>query len=522
MTGFRLGSWHRWLPLVCLGASLSAPLACWGDERPWGTLVAAEASQPVGHTPAQAAAEASAAAPAGEAEHREDHAHHPPLGSQLPLWSVLPFVGLLLAIAVLPLVAESWWHRNTNKALVAVALALPVAVYLMAAWGMPGVHELVEKLREYASFILLLAALYVISGGIYVEGSLSGTPLANTVLMLVGAVLASFIGTTGASMLLIRPLLRANRSRERRAHIVVFFIFLVSNCGGLLTPLGDPPLFLGFLKGVPFFWTMTHLWLPWLVVNGALLAAFHVYDEIVLAREERLRAGSQLEAVLEHEPLGIRGGFNCLLLAAVVATIYASGRWSWPFGVTEAIMAGLALVSYLATPEANHRDNQFTFGPIIEVAVLFFGIFVTMAPALLILNAWGQNLRPDLGRLAIEQPWQFFWATGILSSFLDNAPTYLTFAATAAGMEGVRAEGPRYLGELLARGSEAALRLAAISCGAVFMGANTYIGNGPNFMVKAIAEENGVRMPGFFGYMLYSGVVLLPLFAIATWLFFRP
>jgi Na+/H+ antiporter NhaD/arsenite permease-like protein len=458
---------------------------------------------------------------ASHAEH-PPHPDHPPLGSQLPLWSVLPFVGLLLAIALLPLVAAHWWHPNTNKALVALALALPVAVYLVLVWGMPGVHELLEKLREYTSFILLLAALYVISGGIYVEGSLSGTPLSNTVLLLVGGLLASFIGTTGASMLLIRPLLRANRSRQYRAHIVVFFIFVVSNCGGLLTPLGDPPLFLGFLKGVPFFWTMTHLWLPWLVVNGALLAAFHVYDEMLLAREERERAGSQLEEVLRHEPLGIRGAFNFLLLAAVVATIYASGRWSWPFGITEAIMAGLAIVSYLATPAANHRDNQFTFGPILEVAVLFFGIFVTMAPALLILNAWGQGLRPDLGQLAIQHPWQFFWATGALSSFLDNAPTYLTFAATAAGMDGVRAEGAAYLGELLARGGEAPMRLAAISCGAVFMGANTYIGNGPNFMVKAIAEENGVRMPGFFGYMLYSGVVLLPLFVVATWLFFRP
>lgn len=473
-------------------------------------------------------------APSAEPDHRSPrptpdhraqpaaHGDHPPLGSQLPLWSVLPFVGLLLAIALLPLVTEHWWHRNANKALVAVALALPVAGYLVLVWGMPGVHELLEKLREYTSFILLLAALYVISGGIYVEGSLSGTPLANTLLLLVGGLLASFIGTTGASMLLIRPLLRANRARQYRAHIVVFFIFVVSNCGGLLTPLGDPPLFLGFLKGVPFLWTLTHLWLPWLVVNGALLAAFHLYDEVVLAREERERAGSQLEEVLQHEPLGVRGAFNFLLLAAVVATVYASGRWNWPFGVTETIMAGLALVSFLATPAANHRDNHFTFGPIIEVAVLFFGIFVTMAPALLILNAWGQGLRPDLGPLAIQHPWQFFWATGFLSSFLDNAPTYLTFAATAAGMDGVRAEGSAYLGELLARGGEAPLRLAAISCGAVFMGANTYIGNGPNFMVKAIAEENGVRMPGFFGYMLYSGVVLLPLFAVATWLFFPP
>jgi len=517
LTAIRPREWPGRLPLVA-GVAVIVCFSLQAAEHVGSAAGVKTASKT--HSVAEASDPSAAREPDPHMEHAA-HAEHPPLGAELPLWSVLPFAGLLLAIALLPLVAEHWWHRNANKALVAAALAVPVAGYLVLAWGTPGMHELLEKLREYTSFILLLTALYVISGGIYVEGSLSGTPLANTVLLLVGGLLASFIGTTGASMLLIRPLLRANRTRQYRAHIVVFFIFVVSNCGGLLTPLGDPPLFLGFLKGVPFLWTMTHLWLPWLVVNGALLAAFHLYDEVVLAREERERAGSQLEEVLRHEPLGIRGAFNFLLLAAVVVAIYASGRWNWPFGVTEAIMAGLAIVSYLATPAANHRDNQFTFGPIIEVAVLFFGIFVTMAPALLILNAWGQGLRPDLGQLAIHHPWQFFWATGLLSSFLDNAPTYLTFAATAAGMDGVRAEGPQYLGELLQRGQEAALRLAAISCGAVFMGANTYIGNGPNFMVKAIAEENGVRMPGFFGYMLYSGVVLLPLFVVATWLFFR-
>lgn len=524
MIGVRPGGWSGWWLLVVWGVTaVCLPTQAADDVR-----AGIDASVLSGAVPLVAIADAPPAErPGPHAEHAEHtepaaHAAHPPLGAELPLWSVLPFGALLAAIALLPLVAEHWWHRNANKALVAVLLALPVAGYLGLVWGTPGIHELLEKLREYTSFILLLTALYVISGGVYVEGSLSGTPLGNTLLLLVGAVLASFLGTTGASMLLIRPLLRANRSRQYRAHIVVFFIFVVSNCGGLLTPLGDPPLFLGFLKGVPFLWTMTHLWLHWLVINGALLVAFHVYDEVVLTREERERAGSQLEEVLQHESLGVRGAFNFLLLAAVVLTIYASGRWNWPFGVPEAIMAALAIVSYLATPAANHHDNQFTFGPIIEVAVLFFGIFVTMAPALLILNAWGQGLRPDLGPLAIHHPWQFFWATGLLSSFLDNAPTYLTFAATAAGMDGVRVEGSQYLGELLQRGGDAVLRLAAISCGAVFMGANTYIGNGPNFMVKAIAEENGVRMPGFFGYMLYSGVVLLPLFVVATWLFFRP
>ena len=311
-------------------------------------------------------------------------------------------------------------------------------------------------------------------------------------------------------------------------HIVVFFIFIVSNCGGLLTPLGDPPLFLGFLKGVPFEWTLIHLWPQWLLVNGLLIVMFHVLDEIVLNIEERQRPGSQLEQVMQHEPVRIEGKFNFLLLLGVVATIYASGRglgWggkTWPWGVQEALMAGLAVVSYAVTPAANHQRNRFTFGPILEVAVLFLGIFITMAPALLILNAWGKGERLVLGiAFGLDRPWQFFWATGVLSSFLDNAPTYLTLAATACGLTGVNVEGSRYLAEFLQRGGDAVALLTAISCGAVFMGANTYIGNGPNFMVKAIAEENGIKMPSFFGYMVYSGLILIPLFVLTTLIFFR-
>ena len=375
---------------------------------------------------------------------------------------------------------------------------------------------------------MLLGALYVISGGIYIGGSLSGTPLANTAMLALGGLLASFIGTTGASVLLVRPLLRANASRERKVHIVVFFIFIVSNCGGLLTPLGDPPLYLGFLKGVPFEWTLIHLWPQWLLVNGLLVVMFHVLDQIVLNIEERQRPGSQLEQVMQHEPVRIEGKFNFLLLLGVVATIYASGRglgWggkTWPWGVQEALMAGLAVVSYVVTPAANHQRNRFTFGPILEVAVLFLGIFITMAPALLILNAWGKGERLVLGiAFGLDRPWQFFWATGVLSSFLDNAPTYLTLAATACGLNGVNVEGSRYLAEFLQRGGDAVALLTAISCGAVFMGANTYIGNGPNFMVKAIAEENGVKMPSFFGYMVYSGLILIPLFVLTTLIFFR-
>jgi Na+/H+ antiporter NhaD/arsenite permease-like protein len=331
-------------------------------------------------------------------------------------------------------------------------------------------------------------------------------------------VLANAIGTTGASVLLIRPLLRANAPRERKTHVVIFFIFVVSNCGGLLTPLGDPPLFLGFLKGVPFGWTF-QLWREWLLVNGLLLVIFHVWDEIVFAREEAARPGSQLEEVMAHEPLRIDGKRNFLFLGAGVATIVAAGNGlgsggaGWPFGVQEGLLLSIALIAYVATPQAYRAANSFAFGPIIEVAILFAGIFVTMAPALLLLNA-------NADRFGLEYPWQFFWATGVLSSFLDNAPTYLTFAATACGLEGIPLEG-NYLKELLARGPEAEKILAAISCGAVMMGANSYIGNGPNFMVKAIAEADGVKMPSFFGYMAFSSGVLLPIFAIVTLVFFR-
>jgi Na+/H+ antiporter NhaD/arsenite permease-like protein len=439
------------------------------------------------------------------------------LGAELPVWSVFPFAGLLLAIAVLPLVVPHFWESNRNKGIVAALFSAPVVVYLIAAFGERGAHELFEKGREYTAFILLLASLYVITGGIYVRGSLSGTPLVNTAVLALGTALASVIGTTGASVLLVRPLLRANAPRQRTTHIVVFFIFTVSNCGGLLTPLGDPPLFLGFLKGVPFEWTLA-LWKEWLLVNGALLATFNVWDQIVFAREERERPGSQLEQVQEHAPLGVEGLHNAGFLAGIVAVIYAAGRGfgsggaPWPFGVQEALMLALAAASYASTGAAIRRKNEFGFGPINEVALLFAGIFVTMAPALLLLNAHAASF-------GLTSAAQFFWATGMLSSFLDNAPTYLTFAATACGLAGVGLEG-RYLAEFLARGGDSAALLAAISCGAVFMGANTYIGNGPNFMVKAIAEERGVRMPSFFGYMLYSGGILIPLFAITTFVFF--
>jgi Na+/H+ antiporter NhaD/arsenite permease-like protein len=436
---------------------------------------------------------------------------------ELAWWSALPFVGLLLSIAIVPLAAPHWWESNRNKGIIAALFSLPAIVHLLVGLGEHGSHELLHKTYEYISFVSLLGALFVISGGVLVRGSLAGTPLVNTGLLGLGALIASWIGTTGASVLLIRPLLRANEERKRKVHVVVFFIFIVSNCGGLLTPLGDPPLFLGFLKGVPFGWTLG-LWQEWLFVNGILLVVFNLWDQRVLAQEEAEEPGSLLEEVMEHEPLRIEGAHNFAFLLGIVAVIYASGSGigtggePWPFGLQEAAMVALAVGAYASTSARLRQANAFTFGPIVEVAVLFAGIFVTMAPALLLLNANAKSL-------GIAEPWQFFWATGVLSSFLDNAPTYLTFAATAAGLEGIPLEG-RYLGTFLDRGPHAHAILAAISTGAVFMGANSYIGNGPNFMVKAIAEESGVRMPSFFGYMAYSVGILVPIFVLVTLVFF--
>jgi Na+/H+ antiporter NhaD/arsenite permease-like protein len=439
-------------------------------------------------------------------------------GAELPLWTTLPFAGLLLCIAILPLAVPHFWESNLNKGAVAALFALPVLLYFPAAFGTEGVHQLLGSAFDYVSFILLLASLFVITGGIHVSGSLSGTPLLNTMFLAAGGLIANFIGTTGASALLVRPLLRANAPRERKSHIFVFFIFIVSNCGGLLAPLGDPPLFLGFLKGVPFTWTLG-LWRPWLLVNGTLLALFNVWDRLLFKREQPELRGPRLKEGTRHAPVQIRGKRNLLFLTGIVATIYAAGKGigtggsAWPMGLQEGLMLAIASAAWRATHHEHRRSNNFTFGPIVEVAALFAGIFVTMRPALLLLNARALEV-------GLREPWQFFWAAGALSSFLDNAPTYLTFAAAASGLHGIPLEG-KYLAALLSKGSATKEVLGAISTGAVFMGANSYIGNGPNFMVKAIAEENGVTMPSFFGYMAYSCGILLPLFVIVTFIVFR-
>ena len=430
---------------------------------------------------------------------------HPQLGDLFPTWSVAPFAAMLLAIAVMPLFAPAIWEHNRNKAILSLLLGAPVALWTATLDPAAVAHAA----REYVAFILLLGALFVISGGIVVRGTLAGTPGLNAILLGIGALLASVIGTTGASMLLVRPLLRANSVRALKAHVFVFFIFVVANGGGLLTPMGDPPLFLGFLRGVPFTWTL-RLWREWLFLNAALLAVFYVVDSTIFRREDLARPVDLDEVAVAHQvPISIAGKRNLLYLAGVAAVLLLSGKLRLHTLVQDAGMLAMVVLSWKTTPKELRAENGFSWSPMVEVGALFAGIFATMIPALAILNARGNEL-------GLEHPWQYFWASGALSSFLDNAPTYLTFASAASGALGTDAEN---LAELLTTERGAAL-LAAISTGSVFMGANTYIGNGPNFMVKAIAEGAGVRMPGFFGYMAWSGAVLLPLFGAVTWIFF--
>jgi Na+/H+ antiporter NhaD/arsenite permease-like protein len=411
------------------------------------------------------------------------------LGHTLPLWSVVPFAGLLLSIALLPLRAPRFWGRPRGQALVAALWSAPAAVYLL--WRAP--HELLLSGKDYASFLILLAALFIISGGIVLRGDLRATPLVNTSFLLAGALLANVIGTTGASMLLIRPLLQTNSERQRTRHIPVFFIFAVSNIGGCLTPLGDPPLFMGFIKGVPFLWTL-RLFPVWAVVMGGLILVFFVLDSVEYERETMRDLIRDRARVV---PLHLKGGLNLAWVAGVVGGMFL------PFPFREAALVVMASLSLATTKKSWRAENRFTYGPIMEVAILFAGIFVTMVPALLLLGARG-------GALGIEKPWQFFWLTGGLSSLLDNTPTYLTFFSLAQGLG---------LKGAVAGMPEAVLK--AVSAGAVFMGANSYIGNGPNFMVKRISEHYRYRMPSFFGYMAYAAAVLVPLYVLATLIFFR-
>lgn len=400
----------------------------------------------------------------------------------IPFWTALPFVVLLLLIAVLPVTAPRFWELNRNRGILVALISLPILLWLIRHQP----HELAHTLHEYTSFITLLGALYVISGGIALTGDLRATPKNNTLFLAVGCLLASFIGTTGASMVLIRPFLKTNSERRHTKHLAVFFIFIVSNCGGLLTPLGDPPLFLGYLRGVPFFWTLK-LFLPWLTMNGILLMMFYFWDR----RAYHLESKQDLQKDITHiVPLQLDGWKNLLFIGGVLYGVFLPSPWK------ELLMVHMALLSLWVGSKTARRKNHFTWHPILEVTILFAGIFITMVPAL-------NLLKSHASEFGLHEPWQFFWTTGILSSFLDNAPTYLTFLSLAQGLE----LAPEVIGipENI---------LAAISLGAVFMGANSYIGNGPNFMVKAIADHSGFKMPSFFLYMAYAGMVLFPLYLI--------
>ncbi len=443
-------------------------------------------------------------------------------GSQLSVWWGVPFAGVLLSIALVPLVAPIFWHHHFGK--LSAAWALVFLLPFAAAMG-PGVawasvvHALVA---EYIPFIVLLTALFTVAGGIFLRGNLHGSPALNTGLLGIGAVLASVMGTTGASMLLIRPLIRANDNRRHQVHVVVFFIFIVSNAGGALTPLGDPPLFLGFLKGVDFFWTLEHLFLKTAFVVGSLLALFFLIDMALYRREGEVRP---VDPTPDTRRIGFEGGINFLLLGVVVALVLLSGLWKSPVAfdlwgtevglpglVRDAGLIAVTLVSLRITPAAVHQQNQFGWGPMQEVAKLFAAIFLTIIPVIAMLKAgvdgpFGAVVRTVTGADGNPDSAMYFWITGVLSSFLDNAPTYLVFFNTAGG-------DPQALMTTLAP------ILVAISAGAVFMGANTYIGNAPNLMVKAIAEDRGVRMPSFFGYMLWSVGILVPLFLAMTWIWF--
>jgi Na+/H+ antiporter NhaD/arsenite permease-like protein len=445
-------------------------------------------------------------------------------GAKLAAWWALPFAGVLLSIALFPLLAPRIWHHHFGKITAGWVLLFLLPFAAVFGPGLTGgvlVHALVA---EYVPFIILLTALFTAAGGIYVRGNLRGSPLTNVGLMATGSFLASFMGTTGASMLLIRPLLRANDNRKHRAHVVVFFIFTVSNAGGSLTPLGDPPLFLGFLKGVEFTWTLKHLFPETLFLLGSLLAIFYAVDSWFFRQEGTLPVDPTPDTT-RPEGFGLDGAINLLPLAAVVGLVLMSGLWKPGvsfdvFGtpvelqalVRDALLLVVIAVSLAITPKGVRERNQFSWAPMAEVAKLFVGIFVTMIPVLAMLRAGAAGpfagvVGAVTGDAGQPLPWAYFWLSGSLSSFLDNAPTYLVFFNLAGGDPAT----------LMTSGAAV---LAAISAGSVFMGANTYIGNAPNFMVKAIAEDRGVAMPSFFGYMLWSGAVLIPLFVVMTFIWF--
>lgn len=443
------------------------------------------------------------------------------IGEQLPLWSMAPFIGILLSIALFPLLAAHFWHHHFGK--ISFLWALILAVPFWLAYGDAAVHEILHVyLMDYVPFIILLWALFTVAGGIYIRGTLVGTPIVNTTMLFIGTALASWMGTTGAAMLMIRPFLRANKHRKNRTFMICFFIFLVANIGGALTPLGDPPLFLGFLHGVPFFWTfklLPHM----LIMAGAVLILYFFLDLYHYKKE----------GVLPHPeekiPLKLEGGFNFLFLLGIVLAVLFSGLvslgnvniWGVHRAVQDVIRDGILILmgicSLIFTAKSIRQENEFSWAPIQEVAIIFAGIFMTMIPCLAILKAGEKGAAAAL-LTSVREPYHYFWISGILSSFLDNAPTYLTFFTSSLGKFYAGMAEPPAVKKLLL---EHPIYLEAIAAGSVFFGANTYIGNAPNFMVRSIAEEAGTPMPSFFGYMFkYSCTVLIPLFVLVTFLFF--
>lgn len=430
-------------------------------------------------------------------------------------WSMIPFVIMLLMIAVGPLIAEKWWEHNLNKLIVSLVLGVPIAVCLILG-GMG--HELVHQVFfDYVPFIILLLSLFVITGGIHLSGDIKAKPWVNTLFLGIGFVLASIMGTTGAAMLLIRPVITTNQQRSYKIHTILFFIALVANCGGLMTPLGDPPLFMLFLRGASFSWFLS-MWIEWLFTGAVLLLLYFLVDTYYYRKEDWVNLSADTR---EIKPLRITGTINFIYLIGVVlsvaflneGTISAMGAEDAPLYLKylrEIALIVLLLLSYFTTPKAvRFDDNKFSWAPITEVAVLFIGIFVTMTPALAFLRAHANSL-------GLTHVWQYYYSTGLLSSFLDNTPTAVAFHGMATGLS------PELMANMdvnIVAGIPEVL-LRAISIGSVFFGAMTYIGNGPNFMVKAIAEENKIKMPSFFGYMIkFSFIVLLPVYILTQLLF---
>lgn len=452
------------------------------------------------------------------------------LGTMLSYWSVLPFIIILLSIAIIPLLHGGWWESHLNKGTVSILCSLPIMAYLIS-FGPLGQEVIADILHDFYAFIILLAALFTISGGIYLEGDLKASPLVNTFFLGMGALLASFIGTTGASMLLIRPLLTTNQQRTRKVHIFIFFTFLVGNIGGSLLPLGDPPLFLGYLFGVPFFWTL-RMWPVWLTEVGLLLTVFYIWDTWAYAKETP-EALSRVRK--EKAGLKIHGLLNLVLISGVLLSViflrtYHIGEYTIDlFWMQQPVMILLALISFVHDANQNktarkgvhshfkspRERNSFTFDAMLEVAILFIGIFITMTPAICLLKAHGAET-------GVKHAWQFFWMSGGLSSFLDNAPTYATYFALGQGVtKGLLAARPD-IPVVIANGTPITEQiLIAVSLGSVFMGANSYIGNAPNFMIKSICEGAKVKMPSFFGYMIYSMTILIPSFLLIMFIYLR-